>query len=133
MVFASSPGASVASPVTVGSRSRASLALRRTASGSAPARWMTGRTIPPSRDPRRSHAGLRSPLLLPFPSFPLDNSNSLPPPTRFPPGGSLFAPCYAGGFGCSSNGGHFGGVANLELWTEWQWMTSRDTATQFPF
>ena len=38
-----------------------------------------------------------------------------------------------GGFGASSNGGHFGGVANLELWTEWQWQTSRDKAEPFPF
>ena len=42
-------------------------------------------------------------------------------------------PAPFGGFGCSSNGGHFGGVANLELWTEWQWMTSRDKAEPFPF
>ncbi|MGZ4339937.1 MAG: benzaldehyde dehydrogenase [Gaiellaceae bacterium] len=42
-------------------------------------------------------------------------------------------PAPFGGFGCSSNGGHFGGVANLELWTEWQWLTTRETATQFPF
>ena len=33
----------------------------------------------------------------------------------------------------SSNGGHFGGVANLELWTEWQWLTSREKAEPFPF
>jgi benzaldehyde dehydrogenase (NAD) len=42
-------------------------------------------------------------------------------------------PAPFGGFGCSSNGGHFGGVANLELWTEWQWLTTRDEAPQFPF
>jgi benzaldehyde dehydrogenase (NAD) len=42
-------------------------------------------------------------------------------------------PAPFGGFGASSNGGHFGGVANLELWTEWQWMTSRDSAQPFPF
>jgi benzaldehyde dehydrogenase (NAD) len=42
-------------------------------------------------------------------------------------------PAPFGGFGCSSNGGHFGGVANLELWTEWQWMTSREKAEPFPF
>ena len=34
-------------------------------------------------------------------------------------------PAPFGGSKCSSNGGHFGGVANLELWTEWQW---RDVA-----
>jgi benzaldehyde dehydrogenase (NAD) len=38
-----------------------------------------------------------------------------------------------GGFQASSNGGHFGGVANIELWTEWQWMTSRPKAEPFPF
>jgi benzaldehyde dehydrogenase (NAD) len=42
-------------------------------------------------------------------------------------------PAPFGGFGQSSNGGHFGGVANLELWTEWQWVTSRDKAEPFPF
>jgi benzaldehyde dehydrogenase (NAD) len=42
-------------------------------------------------------------------------------------------PAPFGGVGCSSNGGHFGGVANLELWTEWQWLTSRDKAEPFPF
>ncbi|MQA74426.1 MAG: aldehyde dehydrogenase family protein [Solirubrobacterales bacterium] len=42
-------------------------------------------------------------------------------------------PAPFGGFGASSNGGHFGGVANLELWTEWQWVTSRPKAEPFPF
>ena len=42
-------------------------------------------------------------------------------------------PAPFGGIGCSSNGGHFGGVADLELWTEWQWLTSRDKAEPFPF
>ena len=42
-------------------------------------------------------------------------------------------PAPFGGFGASSNGGHFGGVANLELWTEWQWMTARVKAEPFPF
>jgi benzaldehyde dehydrogenase (NAD) len=42
-------------------------------------------------------------------------------------------PAPFGGFGASSNGGHFGGVANLELWTEWQWMTTREVAEPFPF
>jgi benzaldehyde dehydrogenase (NAD) len=42
-------------------------------------------------------------------------------------------PAPFGGFGCSSNGGHFGGVTQLELWTEWQWRTSRDKAEAFPF
>jgi hypothetical protein len=34
---------------------------------------------------------------------------------------------------CASNGGHFGGVGQLDLWTEWQWVTSRDKAEPFPF
>lgn len=42
-------------------------------------------------------------------------------------------PAPFGGVGASSNGGHFGGVANLELWTEWQWMTAREKAEPFPF
>jgi benzaldehyde dehydrogenase (NAD) len=42
-------------------------------------------------------------------------------------------PAPFGGFKCSSNGGHFGGVGQLELWTEWQWVTSRDKAEPFPF
>ena len=42
-------------------------------------------------------------------------------------------PAPFGGFGCSSNGGHFGGVANLDLWTEWRWGTSREKAEPFPF
>jgi benzaldehyde dehydrogenase (NAD) len=42
-------------------------------------------------------------------------------------------PAPFGGLGCSSNGGHFGGVANLELWTEWQWVTSQEKATPYPF
>jgi benzaldehyde dehydrogenase (NAD) len=42
-------------------------------------------------------------------------------------------PAPFGGVGASSNGGHFGGVANLEMWTEWQWLTSRDKAEPFPF
>jgi benzaldehyde dehydrogenase (NAD) len=42
-------------------------------------------------------------------------------------------PAPFGGFGCSSNGGHFGGVTQLELWTEWQWLTSKEKAEPFPF
>jgi len=42
-------------------------------------------------------------------------------------------PAPFGGVGSSSNGGHFGGVANLELWTEWQWLTAQEKATTFPF
>ena len=42
-------------------------------------------------------------------------------------------PAPFGGFKSSSNGGHFGGVSQLELWTEWQWVTSREKAEPFPF
>jgi benzaldehyde dehydrogenase (NAD) len=42
-------------------------------------------------------------------------------------------PAPFGGFKCSSNGGHFGGVGQLELWTEWQWLTSTEKAHTFPF
>jgi benzaldehyde dehydrogenase (NAD) len=42
-------------------------------------------------------------------------------------------PAPFGGFKSSSNGGHFGGVSQLELWTEWQWLTSRENAAPFPF
>ena len=42
-------------------------------------------------------------------------------------------PAPFGGFKCSSNGGHFGGVGQLELWTEWQWLTTRKKAEPFPF
>jgi benzaldehyde dehydrogenase (NAD) len=42
-------------------------------------------------------------------------------------------PAPFGGFKSSSNGGHFGGVSQLELWTEWQWVTSREKAESFPF
>jgi benzaldehyde dehydrogenase (NAD) len=42
-------------------------------------------------------------------------------------------PAPFGGFKASSNGGHFGGVSQLELWTEWQWLTSREKAHPFPF
>ncbi|UGS34301.1 aldehyde dehydrogenase family protein [Capillimicrobium parvum] len=42
-------------------------------------------------------------------------------------------PAPFGGFGASSNGARFGGVASLDLWTEWQWRTARDRARAFPF
>jgi benzaldehyde dehydrogenase (NAD) len=42
-------------------------------------------------------------------------------------------PAPFGGFKASSNGGHFGGVGQLELWTEWQWLTSREKAEPVPF
>jgi benzaldehyde dehydrogenase (NAD) len=37
------------------------------------------------------------------------------------------------GFKASGNGVAFGGPANVEAFTEWQWVTSRDQATPFPF
>jgi benzaldehyde dehydrogenase (NAD) len=37
------------------------------------------------------------------------------------------------GFKASGNGVAFGGPANIEAFTEWQWVTSRDRATPFPF
>jgi len=43
------------------------------------------------------------------------------------------SPAPFGGQGSSGNGSHFGGVANLDLFTEWQWRTSRPVATPFPF
>jgi benzaldehyde dehydrogenase (NAD) len=42
-------------------------------------------------------------------------------------------PAPFGGFKSSSNGGHFGGVTQLELWTEWQWLTSREKPEPSPF
>lgn len=43
------------------------------------------------------------------------------------------SPAPFGGFGASGNGSSFGGPANLEAFTKWQWVTSRETATPFPF
>jgi benzaldehyde dehydrogenase (NAD) len=43
------------------------------------------------------------------------------------------SPAPFGGFAGSGNGSHFGGVANLDLFTEWQWRTARAVATPFPF
>jgi benzaldehyde dehydrogenase (NAD) len=42
-------------------------------------------------------------------------------------------PAPFGGFGASSNGAHLGGVASLDLWTEWQWRTERREAATFAF
>ena len=42
-------------------------------------------------------------------------------------------PAPFGGFKCSGNGSHFGGVGQIDLWTEWQWLTSREKAEPFPF
>jgi benzaldehyde dehydrogenase (NAD) len=38
-----------------------------------------------------------------------------------------------GGMGDSGNGGRFGGASSWDEFTEWQWMTVRDTAQVYPF
>jgi benzaldehyde dehydrogenase (NAD) len=38
-----------------------------------------------------------------------------------------------GGMGASGNGGRFGGEANLEEFTQWQWVTVRDEPASYPF
>jgi len=38
-----------------------------------------------------------------------------------------------GGMGASGNGGRFGGEANWETFTQWQWVTVRDRPKSFPF
>ena len=38
-----------------------------------------------------------------------------------------------GGMGASGNGSRFGGQANLDEFTEWQWVTVRDDPKSFPF
>jgi benzaldehyde dehydrogenase (NAD) len=38
-----------------------------------------------------------------------------------------------GGMGASGNGSRFGGEANLDTFTEWQWLTVRDEPPTFPF
>jgi benzaldehyde dehydrogenase (NAD) len=38
-----------------------------------------------------------------------------------------------GGMGSSGNGSRFGGAANLDEFTEWQWVTVRDEPPSFPF
>jgi benzaldehyde dehydrogenase (NAD) len=38
-----------------------------------------------------------------------------------------------GGMGISGNGSRFGGAANFDEFTEWQWVTVRDTPPTFPF
>jgi benzaldehyde dehydrogenase (NAD) len=42
-------------------------------------------------------------------------------------------PAPFGGFGVSGNASHCGGPANLEAFTTWQWVTSRDEPAPFPF
>ena len=38
-----------------------------------------------------------------------------------------------GGTGMSGNGARYGGEANLDNFTEWQWVTVRDEPPTFPF
>ncbi len=38
-----------------------------------------------------------------------------------------------GGMGISGNGARFGGAANFDTFTEWQWVTVRDEPPSFPF
>ncbi len=38
-----------------------------------------------------------------------------------------------GGMGTSGNGGRFGGQANFEEFTQWQWLTVRDEPPDFPY
>jgi benzaldehyde dehydrogenase (NAD) len=38
-----------------------------------------------------------------------------------------------GGMGISGNGARFGGAANFDTFTEWQWVTVRDVPPAFPF
>jgi len=38
-----------------------------------------------------------------------------------------------GGMGASGNGSRFGGEANLDMFTEWQWLTVRDVPPSFPY
>ncbi len=38
-----------------------------------------------------------------------------------------------GGMGASGNGSRFGGAANFDTFTEWQWVTVRDEPPSFPF
>jgi benzaldehyde dehydrogenase (NAD) len=38
-----------------------------------------------------------------------------------------------GGMGISGNGGRFGAEANLDTFTQWQWLTVRDTPGSFPY
>ena len=38
-----------------------------------------------------------------------------------------------GGMGCSGNGGRVGGPADLDEYTQWQWLTVKGEAPQYPF
>ena len=38
-----------------------------------------------------------------------------------------------GGMGISGNGGRFGAEANLDAFTQWQWLTVRDEPPSFPY
>jgi benzaldehyde dehydrogenase (NAD) len=38
-----------------------------------------------------------------------------------------------GGMGASGNGARFGGAANWDEFTEWQWVTVRDEPRSYPY
>jgi benzaldehyde dehydrogenase (NAD) len=38
-----------------------------------------------------------------------------------------------GGVGASGSGGRFGGPASIEEFTQWQWITDRNTPAVYPF
>ena len=38
-----------------------------------------------------------------------------------------------GGMGISGNGARFGGAANFDTFTQWQWVTVRDESPSYPF
>jgi benzaldehyde dehydrogenase (NAD) len=38
-----------------------------------------------------------------------------------------------GGVGCSGNGGRVGGPADLDEYSQWQWVTVKAEAPQYPF
>lgn len=38
-----------------------------------------------------------------------------------------------GGMGASGNGGRYGGQANWEEFTQWQWLTVRESPAAYPF
>jgi benzaldehyde dehydrogenase (NAD) len=43
----------------------------------------------------------------------------------------VFAPM--GGMGVSGNGSAYGALTNADLFTEWQWLTTRDELAHYPF
>jgi acyl-CoA reductase-like NAD-dependent aldehyde dehydrogenase len=49
------------------------------------------------------------------------------------PYGQLAPTSPFGGMGASGNGGRYGGQANWEEFTQWQWLTVRETPAAYPF